>query len=159
MDKMQVALDIFGAEIVEEFGRIMIEEDRVASGKLLKSLKHKVTNTKKGFGIRILAANYYGAVDNGRKKGSMPPISAISKWATIRGINQSAVWGIAKSIQKNGIKPANITSKALKNLTTMQAYKKFDDDVDDWVNDSIDKFLKDAFVTKSDKLAKVNFRL
>ena len=160
MSDYKQAIQIFGDEIVNEFVKIMKTEDRLASGRLAKSMKAKIIDNKKGYGIRLLAANYYKFVDEGRKPGGkMPPMKAISKWASIRGISQDRVWAIRKSIQQNGIKPANITSRGIQNITTIQAYRKFETDTYDWVDEQIDDMLKNLTVTKSEKLGKVSIRI
>lgn len=155
MDKLKIALDIFGEEFVNEIAKQLKLADKEASGNLIRSLDYKLFRTNKGFSLRLLAANYYQYVDLGRKPGKMPPIQAISEWATIRGISQDAVWPIAVSIGLRGIKPANTTEKSIQAMTQSRRFREFEEDATDWVDDELDRLLEDIFINRSDKLGKV----
>ena len=47
---------------------------------------------------------YYRVMEEGRRPGKFPPLSAISAWATRKGIPQGAVYVIARAIARRGIK-------------------------------------------------------
>lgn len=91
---------------------------KVASGALINSLNSKVVATAKKIQLIIEGNDYLENVDQGRKKGKYPPIRAISKWARIKGIPQSAVFPIARKIFKFGIKPTNVIDKTIKEILT-----------------------------------------
>jgi hypothetical protein len=150
-NKLNQALDIFGEEITNEIVRQLRLADKEASGDLIKSIDTEVIKTTKGSQFRIIAEDYYKYVDDGRQPGKMPPIRAISRWVSHRGISQDAVWPIAKSIQQNGIRATNITDKTIREITRMKAYNDLEDDMRDWVSDAIGVFLENlegAFLTK-----------
>ena len=109
-----------------------------SSGDLSKGLGYKITDGKTGLVIEFTSKKNYGRfVEEGRKKGSMPPSSALRSWikqkkikltrvstnkagqkvskfvrATDSNINQ-AVFAMAKSIKKRGIKPVPFMGEAM----------------------------------------------
>lgn len=107
----------YGDNIIE----LLIKELRAAgkdnSGRLIKSLKEQVQTVAGKITIKISGEDYLLYVDEGRKPGSYPPISEISKWANLNGIPKTAVFAIAKSIFKFGIKPTNVIKKTISKLT------------------------------------------
>jgi len=141
MKKLELAIEIFGEEVVNEIANQLKIADKDATGDLIRSLDSNVIKNSKGFTIQLLANDYYQYVDNGRKPGKMPPIRAISKWVNARGISADAAWPIAKSIGMNGIRATNVTDKTIKQITQNRKYKQFEDDLVDWVDDAIDNLL------------------
>lgn len=158
--ELELAIEIFGQEWVNEIANQLTIADKVASSKLIRSLGSKVRESSNGqYTIRLLAANHFQYVDSGRSPGTFPPLQAISRWVELKGISQDAVFPIMKSIQENGIAPANITIKSIQAMEQSRAITKFDDDVFDWTDEVIDNLLKKAFVSRSSKLGKVTINL
>lgn len=132
-------------EASERFGndyiKIIIQElkkvGKDASGRLINSFDERIQSQAKGVNIAILSEDYLTYVDEGRKRGKYPPISAISKWASLKGISQSAVFPIAKSIYKFGIKPTNVIDKANKKFLNSRAIGFLENDIADNVEEKI----------------------
>jgi hypothetical protein len=105
----------------DDFVAIIIRElrsaDKVSSGKMINSLNSDLQIVGNKLAIKIKGEDYFINIDNGRRPGSYPPISEISKWATLKGIPQSSVFAMAKNIYKFGIKPTNVLKKAVSKLT------------------------------------------
>ena len=109
-----------------------------SSGDLSKGLGYKIQDTKSGIIIDFTSKKDYAKfVEEGRKKGSMPPVDALKKWIkqkkirlrkTVtnkagqkvnkfvtkndRSISQAA-FAMAKQIKKKGIKPTPFFGEAL----------------------------------------------
>lgn len=116
----------FGDDYVAELTKSLLSLGKSASGKLIQSLDARVQETAGVIQIMIESEDYLQYVDEGRNKGSYPPISAISKWVRIKGIKQEAVFPIARSIYKFGIKPTNVLDKASRNFYNSNAFNKLE---------------------------------
>ena len=144
MDRLEKALEVFGEEYIEEIGNILRSNDKVATGKLLKSLDAQVFKT--GFGtsytLKVLATDYLKYVDEGRRAGAKPPpIAPIKEWARRKGLDEGLAYPIAKSIGEKGIEPTHVIQKALDNVLRGIEFRRLEDGVSDWVDELIsDKF-------------------
>ena len=118
--------DIIDDSLAKEFGKdyiriilaLLKKNGKVASGALINSLVPRIQSTANDLKVFIEANDYLKFVDEGRKKGTYPPIQVISKWASIKGIPQRAVFPIARSIFKKGIKPTNVIQLTTKEFET-----------------------------------------
>lgn len=104
--------------------------NKVASGKLLNSIKTKVKETPEGLMLEIEYMDYFKYVNLGRRKGGkFVPIKALLDWIKIRGIRRrdkkgrfvkgsqlSLAFAIQKNIHKFGIRRTNIYDKAYDSL-------------------------------------------
>jgi len=65
MNKLEKALKIFGEEYIAEIGNILQSNDKVATGKLLKSLDAKVFKTgfNTSYTLKVLANDYLKYID------------------------------------------------------------------------------------------------
>jgi hypothetical protein len=84
---------------------------KVASGSLVNSINYRLQDTANGINLILLADDYLKYVDRGRKPGTYPPIQAIQKWVSIKGLPKQAAWAIRQNIYKFGIKPTNVIRK------------------------------------------------
>ena len=132
-------LNDFGKELADKYQRKLVNDDAVSSGKLLNSIKYIFKKNNTSYEISMEMAEYWKYVENGRKSGKFPPISAIREWVKIKPViprpyngklpteNQLAFL-IARSIANKGIRPKPI----------------FNDTLDDAMND-FENGLEDAF--------------
>lgn len=132
-------LNDFGKELADKNKRNLVNDDAVASGKLLNSIRYIFNKNNTSFEISMEMAEYWKYVENGRKSGKFPPISAIREWVNVKRViprpyngklpteNQLAFL-IARSISKKGIRPKPI----------------FNDTLDDTMN-NFENGLEDAF--------------
>ena len=142
--------DIIDDSLAKEFGkdyvRILIallkKKGKIASGALINSLAPRIQSTANEIKVFIESNDYLKFVDEGRKAGSYPPIREISRWASLKGIPQSAVFPISRSIFKHGIKPTNViqlttkefeTSKTLTNKYEGNMVDKIENIFMDWI--------------------------
>lgn len=120
-------VDKIGKEFIAELIKQLIQADKVASGKLLKSLNYKVIEVLDNLLIQINSEAYLQYVDAGRRPGKMPPTTAIKKWIDIRKIKgrdkngrfitkDQTAFLIARSIGRKGIKPTNVIKKSMDNI-------------------------------------------
>lgn len=136
-------LNDFGKELADKNKRNLVNDDAVASGKLLNSIRYIFNKNNTSFEISMEMAEYWKYVENGRKSGKFPPISAIREWVNVKRViprpyngklpteNQLAFL-IARSISKKGIRPKPIFNDTL------------DDAMNDFENGLEDAFTKDV---------------
>jgi len=99
---------MFGKSYVEQLILHIKKAGKNSSSRLVNSVDYRIQVTAEEIRILVESEDYLKYVDEGRKPGSYPPINAISRWANLKGIPQTAVFPIARSIYKYGIKPTNI---------------------------------------------------
>ena len=76
-----------------------------ATGKTSDSLRYEITEEGTKIVLTVFGRPYFATVETGRKAGggiSRAMIENITAWVSARGIPESAVWGIATKIQKEG---------------------------------------------------------
>jgi hypothetical protein len=125
-------LEEFGAEIVADIGANIVAKDKIASGNLSDSINFGIEyNLADGnFRFELRAADYWEAVDKGRKAGKRPDPADIVRWLktpnvqskfkmeeadlSLRNLPDTKLLGlayvIARAIGKRGTKPTNIIS-------------------------------------------------
>lgn len=118
MEKLELTTiqDITNDFVVELKNRLTANKTN-ASGTLSNSIRGIVKQNGKYIVISIQLEDYYQFVENGRKAGKYPPLSAIRKWISVKPVlprptksgklptaNQLAFL-IARKISKVGIKP------------------------------------------------------
>lgn len=112
-------LEIIGVDAIGYITKILVENDKQVTGNLIKSLDFRIIEETNKLFLQILAAPYFKFVDEGRKRGKMPPVKPIQKWSERKGIKfknmsqQQTAFVIARSIGKKGIRPLNITNKLI----------------------------------------------
>jgi len=118
---------------------------KVASGKLVQSINYRLQPLATGIQIQLLSEDYLKYVDKGRRPGTYPPISAIQRWASVKGIPQGAAWGIRRNIFKYGIKPTNVISKTLRIIeTSRDANRKYEQRMVDSIVKQLEKNFNSA---------------
>ena len=123
-------LKMFGKDYIKVLTIMLKKAGKDASGALINSLDYRLVDEAGEIKIILEANDYLGYVDRGRKPGKYPNIKAISKWVSLRGIPQSAVFPIAHKIFKFGIKPTNVIDKTIREITTSPTFKKkYEDDL------------------------------
>ena len=95
---------------------------KVASGSLVNSINYRLQDTANGIQIILLADKYLQYVDEGRKPGTYPPIQAIQRWVSIKGLPKEAAWAIRTNIFKFGIKPTRVLAKTRFKIETNRTY-------------------------------------
>jgi len=103
----------YGDAIVKAMAANLRTLGKVASGDLIKSLTVNVFQDGGKSVLRLSAKDYLRFVDKGRKPGRFPPLSAISKWASIKGISQRFVFPIARKIARDGIKKTDVVNDTI----------------------------------------------
>lgn len=136
----------FGDDYVRELIKAIRSSNKSASGKLINSIDYRLTDEAEAIRFIFDAEKYFEYVDQGRKPGSYPNISELTKWANIRGISKDAVFPIANKIYKFGIRPANIFEKANNNVLNGVVFdnleKGFANDVEELVFNELEKLNK-----------------
>lgn len=144
MEALKKAMEKYGEALVIEIVQQLKNADKEATGKLARSIDYELIEALDGISIGIKAEKYLAVVDGGRRRGAKaPPSDAILDWIKVRKIKgrdkktgkfisqKSAAFLIARSIGKNGIKPAFIIKKSLRNLKSLQAKLLTDAAVED----------------------------
>lgn len=120
---LEIALEKIGQKSVDFLKFLLIDNDKVATGDLVRSLDYDILEATNGLTLEILADKHFKYVNEGRKKNSKPPpIKAILPWIKIRNVNfkgktsEQTAYAIANGIAKNGIKPLYMKGKLIKEL-------------------------------------------
>ena len=121
-------LNDFGKFLVEEYKDNLILNNVNASDNLYKSVKYMLDVGSKKFEVKLELADYWKYVENGRKPGKWPPISAIEKWIEIKPVlprpmangqlptNKQLAFLIARKIGLEGIQPRPILDQSIKDV-------------------------------------------
>ena len=128
-------LNDFGKLLVDEYKESLTENDVNASNKLYNSVSYIVENGESSFEVKLELEHYYKHIEEGRKPGKFPPISAIEKWIEIKPVlprpmnngklptNQQLAFLIARKIGLEGIEPKPLLHASLNDVwETMQEY-------------------------------------
>ena len=117
------ALNKIGKESVDYLKKLLIAENKKATGELIKSLDYEVIKSLNGAVLLISAAKQFDYVDGGRRKGAKPPpVKPIELWVKHKGLKfknmseRSMAFIIARSIGKKGIKPLHLKDKMIANI-------------------------------------------
>ena len=120
-------LNDFGNELADKYQRNLVNDDAIDTSKLLNSIRYIFKNNNTSFEISKEMAEYWKYVENGRKSGKFPPISAIREWVKVKPVmprpyngklpteNQLAFL-ISRSIAKKGIRPKPIFKDSIDDL-------------------------------------------
>ena len=120
-------LNDFGNELADKYQRNLVNDDAIDTSKLLNSIRYIFKNNSTSFEISMEMAEYWKYVENGRKSGKFPPISAIREWVKVKPVmprpyngklpteNQLAFL-ISRSIAKKGIRPRPIFKDSIDEL-------------------------------------------
>ena len=127
----------FGDDYVRIIAKEIKSAGKSASGKLIRSLDYRLSDDASAIHFIFGAEDYFTFVDEGRRPGSFPPIQALAKWARIKGISKDAVFPIAKSIYRFGIKPANIFEKSNAKAMNGKVFDDLEDNIGENVGDEI----------------------
>lgn len=118
-------LNDFGQMLVEEYKDQLILNDVNASDELYNSVNYIFKENGGTFEVSLELADYWKYVENGRKAGKWPPISAIQKWVEIKPVlprpmdngklptTQQLAFLIARKIGLEGIKPRPLLQQSV----------------------------------------------
>lgn len=121
-------LNDFGKFLVEEYKDQLILNNVNASDTLYKSVKYTINNRGKYFEVNLSLEHYWKYVENGRKPGKWPPISAIEKWIEIKPVlprpmsngklptNEQLAFLIARKIGLEGIAPRPLLQQSVEEV-------------------------------------------
>lgn len=79
-------LDLIGQFIIEQLWGVLHEQDHVASGDLINSIRYKVSDSGSGYTIEIKAKDYAKNVEKGVPKGTWVNPYALAEWIETKGI-------------------------------------------------------------------------
>jgi hypothetical protein len=76
-------------------------------------LNYKLKDDGENIAIILESEDYLKFVDEGRRRGTYPPIKPLIQWVSVRGLPKNAAYAIQKSIYKFGIPPTNVIPKTI----------------------------------------------
>lgn len=102
-------LNTNGQKLIATIRENLIASGQNATSETANSLQSDIKQEGTKFTYRLLGRPFFMTVQTGRrptpdKKPSREMIDNISRWVDARGMDASAVWGIATNIQKKGTK-------------------------------------------------------
>lgn len=122
-------LNEYAQDLVDNYKAALAAETINASGELSKSIKYIIDDKTKGrFEVKLELLEYWKYVENGRRAGKMPPISAIEKWIEIKPIiprpmvngklptQKQLAYLIARKIGLEGTKGRGILQDRINNI-------------------------------------------
>jgi hypothetical protein len=122
-DEMYAALNEYGKDVIKYLGEQLIKMDKVASGKLLRSLDYKLRKVVDQVVIEIISEDYLSglnSVDEGTKPGNFPVtktnIMAIKQWCMDKDVPPVFAGAITQKIFQRGIPATNIIDKTIKHI-------------------------------------------
>lgn len=127
----------FGDDYIRELIKALRAARKIASGKLENSLDYRLSDDANAVNLIFDAESYFENIDKGRKSGSFPPIQDIARWASIKGISSKAVYPIAQSIYKFGIRPTNILEKTENTVMNGKIFNDLEKNISTNVEDII----------------------
>ena len=140
---------MFGQDYVKILTALLKKKGKVGSGALINSLDYRVQESANQISIIIQSNDYLKFVDEGRKPGSYPPIQAISAWANLKGISQDAVFPIARSIYKFGIKPTNVIQETNNEFLNSQTLaNKYEQRISTNIEDIVTKMIEQELIKR-----------
>lgn len=147
MKSLSQELDLLGEDLVKGVVKELISADKVATGKLVRSIDYRVIARAETLILEVMALPYLENVMEGRRAGAAPPpSSSILPWVKKRNVkikgstdNQTA-FVIARSIGRKGIKPVAEIGKAIDRIYSLKEELISNAAVED-ISDLIDKLL------------------
>lgn len=121
-------LNDFGKFLVEEYKDRLILNNVNASDTLYNSVTYMVKNGNNLFEVQLSLEDYWKYVENGRKPGKWPPITAIAKWVEIKPViprpmkngklptTQQLAFLISRKIGLEGIKPKPLLEQSVEEV-------------------------------------------
>lgn len=142
--QVEDALAKYGKAFVNNIKKNLKRDGKNASGKLSNSFDFNARTITDITSLKVTALDYYKYIEDGRRRGKMPPLTATRKWARKKGIDDSAVYPIARSIGKNGIKAKSYVKdfdKRTKQQRDRDIATALGDIIEDKVDESFDSKL------------------
>lgn len=146
MKSLNQELESLGDELVKGVVRELINADKVATGKLIRSIDYRVIAKAETLILEILSLPYLENVIEGRRPGKQPPISAILPWVKKRNVkikgssDRQTAFVIARSIGRKGIKPVSEIRKEIDRIYSKKEKLIANAAAED-ISDLIDKLL------------------
>lgn len=125
---LEKVLNDFGKFLVEEYKDNLILNDKNASDALYNSVKYQVHTDRGRIEVNLSLLDYWKYIENGRKAGKWPPISAIEKWIEVKPILprpmnngqlptvQQLAFLISRKIGLEGIAPQPLLQQSVDNV-------------------------------------------
>lgn len=88
-----IALEQTARLVNQRLAQGLSENNSDASGDLKKSIGFNIKSSSKKIELNITMLDYWGAVDEGRKAGKMPPIDKIKEWLTYPNVRDKIRFG------------------------------------------------------------------
>lgn len=125
-DNLTKVLNDFGRFLVEEYKDNLILNNKNASDELYNSVKYIVdTKTKGRIEVNLSLLDYWKYIEQGRKPGKWPPISAIERWIEVKPViprplsngklptTQQLTYLISRKIGLEGIAPQPLLKQSV----------------------------------------------
>lgn len=109
--EIKALMDRTGELITDKMIDTLISNGSLATGQLARGISAQTVETENGVTTQITIPGYGQFVDQGRRRGKMPPVQPIIDWVRVKRIStpqyttEQLGWAIAKSIAKKGIRP------------------------------------------------------
>jgi len=108
--KLEEAINKYSEKKIDEIINQFQASDKVATGKLNKSLRYTLESDTESMKhlITFYGEEYIHYVAGGRNPGKLPNLDNLEEWMAARGISKDKLFAIATKIKQDGI-PADAT--------------------------------------------------
>lgn len=144
MDEKQIKEDLqfLFNQITKEMKSLVKLNGSFASGDLYNSIRSAVEKKGDNWIVKFDMIYYGLFVDKGTRPGHYPNIDDLRQWARFKGIDQSAVYPIAKNIFKYGTKARPFTTPLQEGSPILK--KILDDMGETFIDDAVEQIMRDA---------------
>ena len=124
LNNVMETLELYAQEVRNKYQDNLIQENKIASGKLLNSVEYQVVQNGMVYEVQLRLEDYWKYVEYGTKP-HLPPVSKILEWVRVKPViprpNDNGklptpiqlAWAIAKTIEKEGTTGTESLEEAL----------------------------------------------
>lgn len=136
----RAVFNIYGKDVIAKLKAQIDSLDKVASGKLLRSLDYKLERFLTSFKFSIEGEDYGINVLQGRKAGKFAPVKALQEWMETKNIDLKYSYAINKSIYKFGIRPANFLEEVITDSSIDELSKQLEENYKTKIENQLEKY-------------------
>jgi len=109
--------DEYGEVLSQILRKNLADQNSFATGDLVDSIFHDVKASDGRAVVEITANSYLRWIDQGRDEGTLPNLTAISKWLSVKLLPQRLLWPIAMNIKNEGIDAKPVIARSVEAAT------------------------------------------
>jgi hypothetical protein len=131
-----------GQLIVDEIKKVLINNDKKATSKLIDTLSYRVITQQGKISLKIYTEKYLDYIESGRKPGKYLPNYILEDWMKVKNIDLKYLYPINYKIYKFGIEPLPVTEPILRSIRPLivkNIQEKYKQDINIFVRNELKK--------------------